>query len=253
MRYESPKLRSMLAAEYVLGTLQGPARRRFLRMMGTDRWLRGEVRFWEQRFSELSLFEPVPPRPIVWAEIERRMKKEQEEKDSKIAALFKAHDAATRTNAIRFWRTWAVVSTAAAIVFAAIAVKPQAPTVLPPQIVEVKVPVQVYVAAIRLPNEDAQWNVSLLPEARQVRLLASDLARVGLDKDYELWWVSEDGGVTSLGLLPRKGASQRSLPATVQLRGDGKVAVSLEPAGGSPAEGGPSGPVISQAQVIPSI
>src|SRR5688572_8634234 len=145
MRYESPNLRSMLAAEYVLGTLQGPARRRFLRMMGTDRWLRGEVRFWEQRFSQLSLFEPIPPRPIVWAEIERRMRKVQDEKDSKIAALFKAHDTATRTNAIRFWRGWALLSTAAAVVFAVLAMRPQEATVLPPQVVEVKVPVQVYV------------------------------------------------------------------------------------------------------------
>lgn len=252
MRYESPKLRSMLAAEYVLGTLQGPARRRFLRMMGTDRWLRGEVRYWEQRFSELSLFEPVPPRPIVWAEIERRIHADKEAKDAKVAALFKAHDQATQTNAIRFWRAWALLATAASLGLAVLALKPQTPTVLPPQVVEVKVPVQVYVAALRVPHEDATWNVSLLPSARTVRMAASDLVKIGLDKDYELWWVNDDG-VTSLGLLPRTGTAQHPIPANVQLKPDGKVAVSLEPAGGSTAEGGPSGPVVGSAQVIPSI
>lgn len=61
----------LLAAEFVLGTLDGEARARFSRDLAADDALQGAVRDWERRLAPLADDEaPVPPRPDVWAAIE---------------------------------------------------------------------------------------------------------------------------------------------------------------------------------------
>ena len=53
MNYQNARLRRLLAAEYVLGTLRGPARRRFERLARGDAALRAEQYFWEARLGQL--------------------------------------------------------------------------------------------------------------------------------------------------------------------------------------------------------
>jgi anti-sigma-K factor RskA len=249
MKYDNTRLKQMLAAEYVIGTLVGAARRRFRRLLAQDRWLRGEVRYWEQRFGDLGPFEPVPPRDIVWTEIEQRTFQKPGTVIPLVAQQQERH--------VTFWRMWAALATAASVVLAVLLVA-QRPDTLPqapprPQIVEVKVPVQAYVAAIKLPEEDTQWTVSVQPDSRALRVIANQRAKLAEDQDYELWWLDDAGSVTSLGLLPREGAWQVLMPGHIKVKASGKVAVSLEPAGGSPAETGPSGPVLLAAPLVPSV
>lgn len=245
MKYQSSKLRQMLAAEYVTGTLTGAARRRFRRLLAVDPQLRGEVRFWESRFDELGVFEPVPPREQVWAEIDHRIRAAE----GKVVPLSERRGQAVLT----FWRLWAGVATAASLVMAVLLLRQLGPEpAMPaPEIVEVKVQAQAYVAALRLPEEEAQWTVSVLPDTRALRVLVNGPAKLPTDKDYELWWLGDEG-VTSLGLLPRQGAWQVALPSQVRVNPTAKVAVSLEPAGGSQAVDGPSGPVLVATQLVPS-
>lgn len=245
MNYRSTKLRQALAAEYVAGTLGGAARRRFKRLLCDDAALRAEVRYWEARFNDLGIFEPVPPRAQVWTEIEERIRQ-----PGVVVPLV----ARRQERRLTFWRLWAGLATAASLVLAVMLLREQ-PLVLPapPQVKEVRVPAQAYVAALRLPDEDAQWTVSVLPDSRALRVIASQRAKLGEQQDYELWWLAEDGSVTSLGLLPREGAWQVLLPAHLRVKATGKVAVSLEPAGGSPARTGPSGPVLLAAPLVPSV
>ncbi|MGQ0530332.1 MAG: anti-sigma factor [Panacagrimonas sp.] len=247
MKYESTRLKQMLAAEYVIGTLVGAARRRFQRLLAGDRWLRGEVRYWEQRFGELDAFQPVPPRDQVWAEIEHRMRAQQ----AKVVPLVVAPTA----RGLNFWRAWSGLATAASLVLALLLVTRQPePAPAPVQrVLEVRVPAQVLVAALRLPKEDTQWTVSIQPDTRTLRVSSNGPAQLGANQDYQLWWLGDDG-VTSLGLLPRGGHRQGALPADVLVKAEGKLAVSLEPAGGSKADnGGPSGPVLLAAPLVPSI
>lgn len=237
----------MLAAEYVAGTLIGAARRRFQRQLGQDQSLREEVRYWEQRFGDLGIFEPVPPRAGVWAEIEHRLR----EQDGKVVPLRVQRQ---KLN-LNFWRIWSGVATAASMVMAVLLWRsPEAEVAAPPppQIVEVKVQAQAYVAALRLPKEEVQWTVSILPDTRSLRVISSGQAKLPEDQEYELWWLGDEGA-TSLGLLPRNGAWETLLPANVRVSAKGKVAVSLEPPGGSQAESGPSGPVLLAAPLVPSV
>lgn len=249
MNYRSTKLRQALASEYVAGTLTGAARRRFKRLLAEDPSLREEVKYWEQRFGDLGIFEPVPPRELVWTEIEQRIR----QAPGDVIPI----EAARQRRRLMFWRLWAALATAATVVLAVILVRqqpPPAPLVPPRQPLDVRyVQAQAYVAAVKLPKEDAQWTISVLPDARALRVIASTPAKLGLDEDYELWWLGDDGSATSLGLLPREGAWQVLLPAHLRVKASGRVAVSLEPAGGSQAEDGPSGPVLLTTPLVPSV
>ncbi|MGQ0698566.1 MAG: anti-sigma factor [Panacagrimonas sp.] len=247
MNYQSTQLRQALASEYVAGTLVGAARRRFQKLLAQDPSLREEVRYWEERFNGLGIFEPVPPRALVWTEIEQRMRQTS---DKVIPIVAKRQQVS-----LNFWRLWAGLATAASVVLGVILLRqPEGLPFLPPQrqVVEVKVQVQAYIAAVKLPKEDAQWTVSILPDSRSVRVIASGAVKLREDEEYELWWL-DDEGVTSLGLLPRNGAWQAMLPKNVQPRSTGRIAVSLEPPGGSQAESGPSGPVLMATPLVPSI
>jgi len=65
---DDPRLHNLLAGEYVLGLLRGPARRRFERLMMGSRTLSAEVTAWEGRFAQwaLSLAPIDPPGYIEW-------------------------------------------------------------------------------------------------------------------------------------------------------------------------------------------
>ncbi len=74
MRRPDPETLDMLAGEYVLGTLAGPARKRFERWIETDADVRDLVEAWQERLSTLA--EDVPernPSPHLWNEIAREL------------------------------------------------------------------------------------------------------------------------------------------------------------------------------------
>ena len=72
MRYDRPELRDRLAGEYALGTLHGGARRRFERLMVTDRALRDAVAEWQDRLAPLAQgLAPVEPAPALFSRIEQ--------------------------------------------------------------------------------------------------------------------------------------------------------------------------------------
>lgn len=74
MTYERPELLERLAAEYVLGTLRGGARRRFERLCGVSAAARVRVHRWEDDLGILSArLAPVQPAARVWAGIGRRL------------------------------------------------------------------------------------------------------------------------------------------------------------------------------------
>ena len=64
MNYADPELHDRLAAEYALGTLRGPARRRFERLLSDDAYLRDLAEDWELRLNLLAESAPAvaPPR-----------------------------------------------------------------------------------------------------------------------------------------------------------------------------------------------
>ncbi|MEC9358123.1 MAG: anti-sigma factor [Pseudomonadota bacterium] len=243
MRLRDPQARQLLAGEYVLGTLQGAARRRFQRWLGEDRELGDQVREWEARLVPLALrLAPVAPREIVWVELARQIGWVPQAAPTTAGAQLRANS--------RWLSAWATTATAAVVILAVILVAQlERPTPLPePEIVEVPRTVASYVAALQLPDEAAQWSVSVVPESGLVRLAVAGDPRLPTQQDYELWWLADNGPV-SLGVLPRSGAAEHILPAGLNITEGGKLAVSLEQAGGSPT-GSPQGQVLLATPVI---
>lgn len=69
--YRSPEVVDQLAAAYVLGSLHGPARRRFEAILRTQALARASVAAWEQRLQPLAeRLPPVAPHPDVLRRIE---------------------------------------------------------------------------------------------------------------------------------------------------------------------------------------
>src|SRR2546430_17688625 len=74
MDYSHPELADRLAADYVAGTLRGPARRRFESLLPAHPLLRGAVREWQTRLMPLTVsVEPDKPPPEGWKRIEARI------------------------------------------------------------------------------------------------------------------------------------------------------------------------------------
>lgn len=70
---DSPRLVEQLAAAYALGTLAGPARRRFETVLQTDLRAARAVADWNRRFAPLGArLPPQPARDALWQQIERR-------------------------------------------------------------------------------------------------------------------------------------------------------------------------------------
>ena len=71
---QSDEMTEILAGEYVLGTLQGEARRRFEERLNSDPLVAGAVLAWEQRFAPL-LGTPDDGEPLdhLWEDIEAQL------------------------------------------------------------------------------------------------------------------------------------------------------------------------------------
>ncbi len=214
-----PDVADRLAAEYVLGTLRGGARRRFETLMGAHPSLREAVARWQERLHPLADTVPVvAPPPRVWQAIEARL-------DGRPQPAV-----APRSiwSGLAFWRGWSALATAAAVVMAVLLVQP---TPLAP-------PVVVVLAA---PEGANAFVASVSADGRS--LVVRPLATLDVDatRALELWAVPGQGAPRSLGLiqLDRTTVLQREQV----LNGTAALAVSLEPPGGSPT-GAPTGPIL---------
>lgn len=248
MKYQNLRLRQVLAAEYVLGTLHGRARRRFSRLLGTDAALLAEVRIWEARLAELNHgIAAVTPRAVVWASLAHQINALR-----KVTPIRAAAAPAPRAD---LWRSWALLSTAAsAILGLALWQQLQKPpqVITKTETVRVEVLVQAplpYVAMLQPAGSEAKWKVSLYPEKGLIKVVTDGHYLIDENaKSLELWVVAKDGP-HSLGLLPTQGDGEMPMPKDIKVEGDLTLAISLEPRGGSPT-GKPTGPVLLAAPAV---
>lgn len=211
-------LRDRLAAEYVLGTLRGGARRRFEGWMYSDAALRMLVKEWEQRLLPMHEFvRTQTPSPQLWRNIEMRLHLKPER------------------SRWHFWRGFglgmASAAMAAALVVGVGLRQAQTPS---------------YDLVATLTDQEAQ--PALLVKAdtgqhlMQVRVVGG--APVPPDKSLQLWAIPKAGPPRSLAVLGADGRA--TLPLAAGATGSDVVvlAISLEPRGGSPDPNGPTGPVL---------
>ena len=205
--------RDLLAAEYVLGSLEGEERGEAERLLATDPAFARTVAAWQQRLTPLAAHvTPVRPPADLWDRIEA-------DTAPAPAAILPFR------RRIRFWQATTVGALAIAASLAAFIVlhQPEQPRVAMLAPIAGGAPVM-------LATAERNGSLTIRPSAA---------ISVPSDKDLELWSLAQ--GETrphSLGVLPSSGKQlMASLAPNTQLL------VSLEPKGGSPT-GLPTGPVL---------
>ena len=198
-----------LAAEYVLGVPDLSERLAVEARIKADPAFAALVEGWVQRLSPLNEEFAEAPAPDLLPKIEARL-----------------FPAAPRRARGGFWRWLAGMAVAASLVVAAIA------TLTPPQ--------PVLVATLATADARLSYEVRSFGDSLRVTRVAGVPAVEG--QVHELWLIAPGAAPVSLGLLEDRPLTVRypAPPAGWTL------AVSVEPAGGSPT-GAPTGPVILSA------
>ncbi|NHZ63563.1 anti-sigma factor [Massilia genomosp. 1] len=218
-------LRQKLAAEYVLGTLRGGARRRFEGWLHQDADLRNITAQWQQRLAPMAEFAgDARPPTSVWRGIERRL----DLKPKKTGGW-----RFWQSDNLAFWRNLGMVSTAMAALLLMVVVSYR----------PLDAPVISYVATL---SDDKAQPAMVLTADRQHHALDARVvggAPVAADKSLHLWAVPKSGKPRSLGVLAdNKGRftlTDNAISDDVAV-----LAVTLEPKGGSPDPNGPTGPIV---------
>lgn len=225
MRYADPHLREILAGEYALGSLRGRARARFERLVERDAGLRRLVHEWQDDLAPLAdETRAVAPPPRVLEAIERRIGAARE---------------APRGfwNRLGFWRglSAATAAMAAVLAIATVMLVGRPPAPLAPS----------YVAVLQ--NQAAQPVLVVTAYRQPFRMKTEPIGLPAPPAGQVLQiWAEEKG----TGRLRALAVAAPDAPAQLALsdeawklvRGAERLAVSLEPAGATPAA--PTSPLI---------
>ena len=279
-----PDLVDRLAGEYALGVLRGGARRRFERLAQQDRRVREAIESWQARIGAMTeLASSVTPPASAWAGIERRLAFAAAAERNAAASPAAARPAPARLvdrartrwfESLTFWRGWSIGATGAALAAAialAVTLRPFAPeggtatepaaqagstqqaqqTAQTEQPSAGKIERVAYVAALVPPDEPKSPTMAFVmwddknAMASVHRMSGGDAPPPG--KTEQLWGVMHDGRMVSLGMLPAGAVVSMKLHG---MNVYAKLAISVEPMGGSRRADGPTGPVVCEGTLM---
>jgi anti-sigma-K factor RskA len=261
---DHPDLADRLAAAYALGTLRGGARRRFEAQARQSPMLRAAALAWQERFAAITELQPgQAPSANVWIRIENLVAAERPGTAQAQAP------AGGWWRAVRLWRTAALVAGLASIAVLGVsayltgqlrmresqlAQLDRARNTLAQQNVQLASQLQAqpdiqYVAVLADDRSSASMLVTFDPKHNTLTLKRLGAFQEGPDKSLQLWALPASGGPRSLGVLGGAGVV-RLTAAQNQVAQVPTLAISLEPKGGVPGEGGPTGPVLFKGALL---
>ena len=211
-----------LCAEYLLGTLRGGARRRFERALRDEPLVALRLRHWQTtatpRYSKMMEVQP-PAR--LWRDLQRDL------------GLARYRPPWYQRSGL--WKAWAAAATAALLV---LLVVPGRGPVAPAQPVT-------EIARLSGSAGTAQVVAQRSADGRTLVLKPNRPVLAGPNQSYELWLIAAPGRApVSLAVLGNLDATITLAQASAEaLRSGATLAISTEPAGGSPT-GQPTGAVI---------
>lgn len=262
----SPELLDRLAAAYALGTLRGGARRRFEALARQNATVRAAALVWQERFASMTELQSVEqPSPNVWKRIENLLDAQPATATApKETAMF-----AKLRRGLSLWRGAALAAAVASLAAVVVSVN------LRQEVLQRDGQLaQAREQGSQLAQQNAQLaaRMQAMPEIQYVAVLADDkaaasmlvtfdpkhntlmLKRVGgfreaPDKSLQLWALPPSGGPKSLGVLGTD-AVIRMTAAEGEVKEMPALAISLEPKGGVPGAGGPTGPVLFKGPLL---
>lgn len=224
-----------LAASWALGLAEGAELDRGARLYREDAEFRAEADGWTARLAPLlEEVEGVVPPGALWTEISRSLGAEPGANDN--APLLERQ--------LRLWRGVTAMMTAVAAAFAMLLLFRPAERVVVPG----SPPVAAAAPLVAMVGEDqdqmmvvANWD----PVQRRLVLAVAGDMPVDRGKSHELWVIPGDGTPHSLGTMPAGRMMHMDLAEQIAelLRQGSKIAITVEPPGGSPT-GSPTGPVM---------
>ena len=256
---KNPQLLEHLASAYALGTLRGGARRRFEALAREQAPVRAAALVWQTRLASMNELQTLSvPSPAVWTRIDNLLQGEKEAavlRGQRRAGL-QAVDANSRLGewlrSLLVWRGAAAAGALATVVAVVTGLNLRAELGGEVQALQAKLlatPQIEYVAVLA----DGQSAASVLVtfDANNKKLT---LQRVGSyqeagDKSLQLWALPPAGGPRSLGVLGQD-KLLRLTAGERDIREVPTLAISLEPKGGVPSAGGPTGPVLFTGALI---
>lgn len=225
-------LPDITAAELALGLLEGDERDAALRRLARDPGFAAEVERWRDWLAALFAAWPAVAPPATVA--------------ARIEASLDGRDTAPAANDNRRWRRLAAGAGIAACLLLAVTVM----LVLRPQPVPVRVPVAApapLIAAIAPTAKGPPIAAAYDPASATVRIAGP--VDVPAGRTAELWAIRGADAPRSLGLIPAAGGRLTvRAAARAALAPDTILAISIEPAGGSPT-GLPTGPVVATGKL----
>jgi len=220
MRLARHRQLEAVIGEYMLGTLRGGARRRFERALREEPAVALRLRTLQQEFTP-NYSERIAQTPPAagWQRLEREL-----------------NLARYRTpwySRVSFLRVWAVGVTAALLLsLSLLTLRTSTEMTLTP------------IAQLAMKGAAPSVVAAVSADRRTLQLRAARPIVAGPLQSYELWVIPEGGAPLSLAVLGQlDGTLQVPEGHRRQLRKGALLAISVEPAGGSPT-GAPTGPVI---------
>ncbi len=249
-----PDLLDRLASAHALGTLRGGARRRFETLARQHTPVRAAALLWQERVAALTQLQPpATPSPHVWTRIHNLVLAD-------VAQRARPQPPTSPVFAGDWWRSlalWRSVSAGGAVALAlTVSTGWGVYNTLNAEVNSLnarlqQAPQMAYVAVLH----DAQGSPALLVTV-DVHKQQLKLQRVGgyqeaADRSLQLWALPPGGQPQSLGVLGRD-KLERWATGPDAVQAVPTLAVSLEPQGGVPGAGGPTGPVLFTGAVLPN-
>ena len=214
------------AAEFALGLLDPVEARAADARAARDPDFARAVDIWRERAIALLGARDEPPPVHVWRAILRGLP---------------ANDpASSAMRAVRRWKLATAAASLAALALGALALRDQ-PAPTRPRIVQAAAPASAPLVAVLRGEDAGVVAVSYDRASRRLTVVPNALALGG--KAAELWVIPAGGTPGSLGVIDPATTATRAAPAAERIVPGATLAISAEPAGGSPT-GQPTGPVI---------
>jgi anti-sigma-K factor RskA len=236
---------SLRAAELVLGLLPPDEAVRLRREATGNDALSVEIAHWEEKLARMAEdLRPVTPPKSVWTSIERALNAAPSAVAAEAGKPVRAPAASLWDN-IAFWRglSFAGMGAAVAASIAALVMFWQASALLTDQ--------NRLVAALQAGEGQAAFVATYDPQRKQIVIVPAQIINE-TERVPELWLVTKDKRVVSLGVIASASAQAVVIPPElVDDTSEGAaLVITLEPPGGAPG-GVATGPAIAQGELSP--
>jgi anti-sigma-K factor RskA len=257
--WNNPQLLDHLAMAYAVGTLRGHARLRLEAIAREQPSVRAAMLSWQAQLASLNeLQQPAKPSDAVWWRINQQ-----------VTALIERDQTRARSGPVvetpaskSWWQSlglWQGAALAFALASIAIGIsRHQLETVLTERLANTNRELEVaknapptvkYVAVLLDQKASEAILVTVDPQRSKVGVKRVGSFREADDKSLQLWALADNAKPRSLGVLSAQELEQ-VLANLINPELASALAVSLEPKGGVPEAGGPTGPVLFKGALI---